>query len=323
MFVVNNLIITGMYNKLKIKESISFIKNFGNSIIETICVRHRRNIISVYLSSHNGSRRETGWLTVSDQSKITNVEPDLYNDQLRTVLNYVNAGIQNRNNILNDKTRVDINFMAYGEPLANKFILNNYAEVSTDLDSIVKSYGYSDTRINISTMLPLVCYGGILSENALISSFCNRNVLLKPRIYYSLYSLSDDFRKNWIPLALPWQIGLVMLKEYQYVSDMPITIHFPLIKNNNDERHDYHSMASILEGFRFNKLRLETFEYNYDDSNGNYSAPDDIIEDASSIVNYTLKPKFSNDYILNPYFSSTRQRIESERGGYMPASYLD
>lgn len=280
-----------MYKRLisKIDASVNFIKHHGNSVVEARYVRRDPNVISAYVSSHNGCKMKCKfcWLTATDQTDFAHSKPELYNEQLSTVLKYANECPTY--DIPNNKIRVNINFMARGEPLANKYMLNNYGEISSNLNSIVKSHGYADTKINISTILPHTCYNSAFRENKLVTSFCNSNVNIKPNIYYSLYSLNDAFRKKWIPSALPWRTGLDLLKEYQIASGMPLVIHFAMIDGENDNLDEIKEMADIINTYDFEKLKFNIIQYNPPDNTEYRSASVDRIQKSFEILNAVAK----------------------------------
>jgi adenine C2-methylase RlmN of 23S rRNA A2503 and tRNA A37 len=82
---------------------------------------------------------------------------------------------------------------------------------------------------------------------------------ITPTIYYSLYSVSEEFRRQWMPAAMPVHEALAALKAYQDFSKKIVKIHFPFIAGVNDSALDVDAMCEAIEtaGLRveFNLVR--------------------------------------------------------------------
>ena len=77
--------------------------------------------------------------------------------------------------------------MSRGEPLANKYVINNYPELYSSINNAVKSNGYKETKMNISTIMPYT-----IKNKSLCDIFQGYPV----NLYYSLYSVNPEFKKN-------------------------------------------------------------------------------------------------------------------------------
>ena len=77
-------------------------------------------------------------------------------------------------------------------------------------------------------------------------------------LYYSLYSVNPEFKKKWMPNALPYNIALDKLKEYQTFSDdeIPLTIHGAFIKGENDNIDDINRMIDEINKRQFKKKHI-------------------------------------------------------------------
>lgn len=90
--------------------------------------------------------------------------------------------------------------------------------------------------------------------------FLNR---LNVRVYYSLYSLDENFRKRWLPKAAdPWHVLPVL-------AGLHVKIHHPLILNENDSEAQATQICEMLQyaktrhntSFEFNLIRYNPFSH--------------------------------------------------------------
>lgn len=253
-------------NKLKSKDgSINYIFKHKlnsdsnpdydpNSMIECRYVRRNKSYISAYVSSHTGCKMgcKFCWLTQSNQTSFKHVELEDYNQQLYTILTHTPDEIRNRKNI-----RVNINFMSRGEALANKVVINNYRSLYDNLEYIAKDNYYEKIKINISSIFPTVVNNKILED-----IFKDRPV----NIYYSIYSINDIFRKEFIPNAMDVRFALDKLKSFQnnHNSDNTVVFHCAFIRGENDNIEDVQKMADLIKSYnfkntKFNLVRLNPF----------------------------------------------------------------
>jgi adenine C2-methylase RlmN of 23S rRNA A2503 and tRNA A37 len=243
-------------NKLKSNDgSINYIMNKSeNEIVECRYVRRKESYISSYLSSHTGCIMgcKFCWLTQSGQKSFKHLTIDDYVYQLDTVLSDVPDLIEKRKDI-----RININFMARGEVMANKHAIGNYKLLYDKLDDTVKKYGYGAIKMNLSTIFPYT-----LRNTNLSNIFDGRPV----NLYYSIYSINDKFRKLYLPNALPVEYALNELKKFQenHNNNNTIVFHCAFIKGENDDIDDISKMADLIRSYnftntKFNLVRLNPF----------------------------------------------------------------
>ena len=251
----------------KTDNSVNWINPFKNSVIETRYVRRGEHYISAYLSSQNGCNMgcKFCWLTVTKQDSFKHVDIPAFSMQLGHVLDHakeIDSDVKKRK-----KVRVNINMMSRGEPLANRYIVNRYREFYEALEDMVVDSGYKEMKMNISTIMPHTMKQRELTDVLCTSRNDNTN------IYYSLYSIKEQFRKKWIPNALPYKKALRKLKNYQDKSGKPIAIHFALIEGENDNVEDVQDMCDILREYNFERLKFNLVRFNPHPSMSQYKEP--------------------------------------------------
>jgi adenine C2-methylase RlmN of 23S rRNA A2503 and tRNA A37 len=239
----------------------NWIIDYGKSFLEARYVRRAPNSISTYVSSHNGCTMgcKFCWLTQQKQTSFKHSKVDAYKLQLDKIL----SGIPEQDNAdINKKDiRININFMARGEPLANTSVINNYSNLYSTLDNTVKEHGYGSTKINISTIMPHT-----VRNRKLIDVFSDMPV----NLYYSFYSTSDQFRNKWMPNAIPYQESLDKLAEFQQkrsLIDSPdklptITFHWAFIKGENDSHENVIAIADEIKKRNFIKTKFNLVRFN-------------------------------------------------------------
>ncbi|BCS83538.1 putative Fe-S-cluster redox enzyme/ribosomal RNA large subunit methyltransferase [Cotonvirus japonicus] len=232
----------------KLDKSVNFILP---NMLECRNVRRADDYVAVYVSSHTGCKMGCGqcWLTNTKQTSFHHATIDEYDQQLNIVLDHAKS-IDGSNS---DKVRVNINFMARGEALANRYVVNQYKVLHDTLQLTVDKYNYKCMKINISTIMPTV-----IRDRSLTNIFGNNPV----NIYYSLYSINDKFRKKWIPNAMPWGLALDKLRSFQEVTNNTVVFHFALIEGENDDLTDVKNMAQVIKNLDFKKTKFNLVRFN-------------------------------------------------------------
>jgi 23S rRNA (adenine2503-C2)-methyltransferase len=243
--------------------SINHIIPFGKSYLEARYVRREDLKISTYVSSHSGCNQgcKFCWLTQNNQTSFDHASISDYEMQLQTILSKVPP--KDNEFICNYKIRVNVNFMARGEPLANKSVINEYPSLYDRLLLVVNKHGYKKMNMNVSTIMPLV-----IKPRALIEIFREQPV----NIYYSLYSNNEAFKKGWMPNAMPVELALDKLAEFQHLraklngyegETLPsIIFHGAFIKGQNDSLELVHSMAEAIKRRQFIKSKFHLVRLN-------------------------------------------------------------
>lgn len=250
--------------------SVNFIKPFARGTIEYRYVRRSQPYISVYVSSHSGCNQgcKMCHLTATKQTTFDHVSPDLYKAQLGTVLSWY------KKNSL-PAERVNVNFMARGEPMSNRYMVNNYSKIYDGLKGVVDRYNLV-MKPNISTMMPKHLAARPLTQ-----------IFTRPAyLYYSLYSINPAFRQKWIPGAMDYRKALDLLKVYQIATGLEFTFHWAYIRGENDSIEEAHAIAHLLRSYEFD-AKFNLVRYN-PPTRESEEPPEDHLKELFSIVNSGL-----------------------------------
>jgi 23S rRNA (adenine2503-C2)-methyltransferase len=211
------------------------------------------------------------YLTQNGNTSFDHVDIPNYTKQITTVLDFY------QKNRIQTATRCNINFMARGEPLANKFVINHYPQLYDAMTETCAKYNLT-MKPNISSIFP-----DTIRDHKLIDVFKDKPAYL----YYSMYSLNEDFRRKWLPRALPYEMVLSKLKDYQLQSGHLLTFHWSLIKGENDSLDEAKRMADLFNKWDFNaKFQIVRFNKH---PKLNYEEADlDRINEVFQIINAGL-----------------------------------
>ena len=232
-----------------IDKSVNFIEKALEGFLESRYVRKVDDYFICYLSSQTGCNQGCRFchLTATKQTKpADSLIPD-YCAQAREVLRHY----------LKEKAPakyMHYNFMARGEPLATSTMLESGDEVFKSLRAITDIYAPDlGIKFNVSTILPRTL------NKPLTSVF----KAFHPTLYYSMYSVNEDFRKKWLPSAMPLDDALPLLKDYQDFSKKILKVHHCLIQGENDSIDDAKQLSHILDfygiTYEFNLVRYNPF----------------------------------------------------------------
>lgn len=215
----------------EIDRSVNFVEEQLVGFIESRFVRKTDEYFIAYLSSQTGCNRGCTFchLTVMGQTSFVDSS---HND-------FMAQAIQIFKHYRKEKTPakyMHYNFMARGEPLANKILLESGDELLTKLGKVAKEEGLP-AKFNISTIMPKTL------KQSLVKTFN----YVSPTIYYSIYSTNMDWRKVWMPAAMEPNEALAMLKEYQDFSKKTIKIHYPFIAGENDSVKDVTDVCDAID----------------------------------------------------------------------------
>lgn len=221
----------------RLDQSVNFEHTFEDHTgrLEARYVRRTDEYFIVYLSSQTGCRQACRmcWLTATGQTDSRDVTVDEYYQQAREVMEFYATKTPAK--------MVHFNFMARGEPFANKHFLQNADTVLMSLKQLATEYGL-ECKFLISTIFPK-SMGGI----ELSSIF--RVPELFPEIYYSVYSTSTRFRKRWLPKAQEAFTGIGILKRWQLYSGKVPKIHYAFIEHENDTITDVNHIIEMIDGY--------------------------------------------------------------------------
>lgn len=232
--------------------SVNFIADNG---VEARYVRRVEDYFIAYLSSHNGCNKSCRFchLTQTKQTDFEHVTIDEYLQQAKEVLEYYD----NVARLFQGEARkVNFNFMSRGEPFANKYLLEDAKKLISSLYNLAKSYGLEEVNFNLSSILPKEL------EEKSIAEVLKGTEDYTVTVYYSLYSLDEDFRKRWIPKSINPDLAFKQLKEWQE-NGGKIALHWAYIKDVNDSEKDLNDILEKVKEYnlkpKFNLVRYNPF----------------------------------------------------------------
>lgn len=231
--------------KSKLDESVNFvIPTSDGGAQEARYVRREPEYFCCYLSSHSGCNRGCKFchLTATKQTMYTPARRGEISIQAMNVFRHYKTQTPAH--------RVHFNFMSRGEPLDNQSI--NDDDVLSHLQGMARHAGLIP-RFNISTIMPKGSQGVLLE----------RFKEIHPVIYYSLYSMNEEWRKTWLPGAMDPRQALMLLNEYQKATGAMVVIHGCFIEDENDSAGSVVEMVQAVKSAglvaKFNLVRYNPF----------------------------------------------------------------
>ena len=227
-----------------------------DNMLEARYVRRVLDYFIIYLSSHNGCNKACRFchLTQTKQTDFDHTDLNSYIKQAQAVLEHYD-NVKKTQGIAK---RVNFNFMARGEALANNLMLSNPHVLFDALTELLNNQGLVPT-FNISTIMPTE-----IKDIDLAKLF--KDVTQKHIIYYSLYSVDEQFRKRWLPKSLPVSISLQKLKEWQDSTGNEIALHWAFIEGQNDSEKDIMNIIETIQPYnlkaKFNLVRYNPYSIN-------------------------------------------------------------
>ncbi len=199
-------------------KSINFFRHTPDGgKVEARFVQRSPERFIVYISSMSGCDKACRFchLTQNGETMSLHLTETEMVEQAKQVLSSSDFG---------SATTVHYNFMARGEPLTNPAVGANLFRRLSDLAA---TYGLK-CRIKVSSILPtdVVSTDGshLVAEDG-----------PPVDLYYSLYSLGHDWRRRWIPKALPPEAAMEWLRRFQTSSGNRVILHWALIADENDD----------------------------------------------------------------------------------------
>ena len=212
--------------------SVNWDQSVNVGRLEARYVRRKEDYLVVYLSSQTGCDQGCRMchLTATGQTSLRNVAADEFLAQADVVLNYY------RRSAPTART-VHFNFMARGEALANQTLIDGADEVLGTLARRAAALNLRP-RYLVSTIMPKQLGGRALEDIF---------VTYHPEIYYSIYSTNDDFRRRWLPKAMPVADALDRLQAWQRHSYKICKLHYAFIEGENDSEADVNAVCDAVE----------------------------------------------------------------------------
>lgn len=244
-------------------KSVNFVfKGEYPGFMEARYVRRSPKYFACYLSSQTGCNQGCRMchLTATKQTKKSDVTLEQYLEQSHAVFKHYDENCPRAE-------VVHFNFMARGEAFDNQHFLDYGKTLFDHLGADAAGRGMFP-RFLVSTIMP-----NSMSGKSLSSLF----PIINPEIYYSIYSVNPDFRKKWLPKAMPVDDALRILREYQENTKKIVKLHWAFIEGENDMAED---MALLCHKVRMSGLRVDIaiVRYNPYDTKHGKESPIHIIE---------------------------------------------
>jgi 23S rRNA (adenine2503-C2)-methyltransferase len=200
--------------------------------LEARYVRRCPDYFVVYLSSQTGCAQGCRMchLTATGQTRLRDATFGEMIEQARTVLGHYRREAE-------PARSVHFNFMARGEPLANRALVADADGLLGELSRLAVALGLRPRHL-VSTIYPRE-----LGDRPLEDVFVTHH----PDIYYSIYSMSERFRRRWLPKALPAGEALDRLASWQRSTHKIVSLHHAYIAGENDAEGDVHAVCDALE----------------------------------------------------------------------------
>lgn len=249
----------------KLDQSVNFEHRFEDhpGMLEARYVRRVDEYFIVYLSSQTGCKQACRmcWLTATGQTKLRDTTIEEYLEQAREVLEYYWKQVQEGEP---QADLVHFNFMARGEPLANKIFLDNADEILERLADMAMEY-----RLNVKFLISTI-FPEEMDDRKLTEIFR----VIRPEIYYSIYSIDPNFRRRWLPKAMCPDTALSNLNMWQEVTGKIPKIHYAFIKGENDTLLD---VAKVADAIQRSKLNINWNIVRYNPPNDKSEEPTEFI----------------------------------------------
>jgi adenine C2-methylase RlmN of 23S rRNA A2503 and tRNA A37 len=214
----------------EIDRSVNFVEEQLVGFIESRFVRKCDDYFIAYLSSQTGCNRGCTFCHLTATGQTSFVDSS-HNDFMAQAIQIFKHYRKQKN----PAKYMHYNFMARGEALANKILLESGDELLSKLGQVAKGEGLP-AKFNISTIMPSTLKGSLV----------NTFNYINPTIYYSLYSTNLEWRKKWMPAAMDPATALLMLKEYQDFSKKIVKIHYPFIAGENDSEEEVNNVCDAI-----------------------------------------------------------------------------
>jgi adenine C2-methylase RlmN of 23S rRNA A2503 and tRNA A37 len=135
--------------------------------------------------------------------------------------------------------RLLYDFMSRGEPLLNPTVVNQFGPLHDMLMRRAEK-SHLQARINISTILPKAMIGRPLWQ-----------LMPQAHLYYSLYTMNETKKREWMPQAAETRTALAVLHEFEQKTNHPIVFHWPVIRGFNDDLYETEQLARTLKEMQF------------------------------------------------------------------------
>ena len=104
-----------------------------------------------------------------------------------------------------------------------------------------------------------------------------------PEIHYSIYSVSDRFRRRWLPKAQPAEVALDRLVSWQRNTLKLVVLHHAYIAGENDAEGDVHAICDALEERKL-MVHINVVRYNPFDPARHGTEPSDAVVERNAEI---------------------------------------
>ena len=240
----------------KIDSSVNYVdwQPDGGAFESRYVRREGADYFIAYVSSHTGCNKACRMchLTQTGQTMMRQAGALQYMRQVEPIFeHYKLLGLP--------AARVNYNFMARGEPLANSHVTGYWEMIADSLKNMASFHGLENVNLNLSTIMPAE-----MLDHDLSKLFRHPDT----NFYYSLYSMKPEFRKRWLPKAVNPDLALNKLADWQQAMGKQVALHWTFIKDQND---DLETLDEIIIAVKSRGLRVKfnAVRYNpYSDQQG-------------------------------------------------------
>lgn len=266
-----DLAFTGYQSDLD--DSVNWDRAADVGRLEARYVRRCPDYFVVYLSAQTGCSQGCRMchLTATGQTRLRDATFGELLEQADTVLAHYRR-------VARPARTVHFNFMARGEPLANRALLADADGLLGELAQRAVALGLRPRHL-VSTILPRE-----LDNQPLEDIFLTQH----PEFHYSIYSMSPRFRRRWLPRALPAEAALDRFTSWQRSTQKIVTLHHAYIAGENDDEGDVHAICDALEERRL-MVHVNIVRYNpHDPARHGVEPPEEVIERNAAIYRERL-----------------------------------
>lgn len=254
--------------------SVNFVSPHGGGYLEARYVRRTDDYFICYVSSQSGCKLACRFchLTRTRQVSFEHAEfADLISQVRRVLDHHVTSETPSG--------KMNVNFMARGEPLLNPSVVTRMREFHEVVREMADNAGVPEVVYNPSSIFPV----GTESLD-LVAAFSG----LPVTPFWSLYSLDEAFRKRWLPKAINPRDALRKLLDFQSETGREVVLHWALISGENDRNEDFERIAEFIDASGL-ETRLNMVRYNPADEGCGTESPEERYEAALRILGPHMK----------------------------------
>jgi 23S rRNA (adenine2503-C2)-methyltransferase len=219
--------------------SVNFIDSSPVSgFFESRYVRRGEDYFIAYLSVQSACNLGCTMchLTATKQKKvIENTEESLLIQAQKVIEHYLHLVVTGQEK---PAKYMHFNFMARGEVLNTPI----FQDPETSYSLLSKLRALSE-RINLQARFLL---STIMPESYRKHDLNANFNVIQPYFYYSLYSLNEEFRKKWLPMAMNPNDAINKLSNWNAFSEHDFKVHYAFIENENDSIKDINQICDLL-----------------------------------------------------------------------------